>query len=191
MVTGWKQAVSEDQAVVVAAATRRRRELNGSAEPGSAPGEFPEVVRWRFPRYSLEDALHDSTVVSSLQEIGMPRISPLQSRLVATLIVLGLARVPAAAPQDKTARGRATAVTNVSLTVKVGDRDMTFDVDSKTVVRTEGAGRHMSGDQTIGPNGKLTSLVQAGDAVVVTYREVKGRNRAIEIARTPRIPPAR
>jgi len=114
----------------------------------------------------------------------MAPIRPLVCALVSTVIVLTFSRNPQAA-EDKTVKGKATAVTNVSLTVKVGDRDWTFDVDSRTVVRSDGAGRPMAGNQPIGSSGKLTSLIQAGDLVAVTYRDVKGRNLAVEITRNP------
>src|SRR5690349_8992419 len=109
----------------------------------------------------------------------------LAARAAAMLLVVGCGLVHEAAAQDKTARGTATAVTNVSLTIKAGDRDLTFDVDNRTVVRTRPSGSQASTTQTIGSNGvKLTSLVQSGQTVVVTYRDADGRSVATEIART-------
>lgn len=58
-----------------------------------------------------------------MRRLGVP--------LVAALVLVGSAGVRPAAAQNKTARGTVTMVTDVSLTVKVGDKDMTFDVDSK------------------------------------------------------------
>jgi len=117
----------------------------------------------------------------------------LAARAAAMLLVVGCGLVHEAAAQDKTARGTATAVTNVSLTIKAGDRDLTFDVDNRTVVRTRPSGSLASTTQTIGSNGvKLTSLVQSGQTVVVTYRDADGRSVATEIARTgstDRLPP--
>jgi hypothetical protein len=104
--------------------------------------------------------------------------------LIAGLVLIGSAAARPAQAQTKTARGTATTVTDVSLTVKVGDKDMTFDVDSKTIVQAPGAGRQTRVAQTAGAAGiKLTSVIQSGQPVLVTYREVNGKNLATDISR--------
>jgi hypothetical protein len=104
--------------------------------------------------------------------------------LGAAVVLLVAAAVHPAEAQTKTARGTATTVTDVSLTVKLGDKDMTFDVDSKTVVQASGAGRQTRAAQAAGAAGiKLTSVIQSGQPVLVTYREANGKNLATGISR--------
>ena len=55
-----------------------------------------------------------------------------------TLSVLLGSSSPASADEAKVARGTVAAIGAKSLTVKVGDQDMTFAVDSKTLVETKG-----------------------------------------------------
>jgi hypothetical protein len=75
-------------------------------------------------------------------------------------------------------------VTDVSLTVKAGDKDMTFDVDSKTLVQAPGAGRQTRAAQAAGAAGiKLTSVIQSGEPVLVTYHQANGKNLATNISR--------
>ena len=111
-----------------------------------------------------------------MRRLGVP--------LVAALVLVGSAGVRPAAAQNKTARGTVTMVTDVSLTVKVGDKDMTFDVDSKTQVQAPGAGRQTRAAQAAGAAGvKLTSVIQSGQPVLVTYHEANGKNLATDIGR--------
>lgn len=109
---------------------------------------------------------------------------PLTKWLVAVLVFVGLAVWRPAQAQSKTARGTATTVTDTSLTVKVGETNVTFDVDSKTAVEAPGAGRQTRAAQAAGAAGiKLTSAIQSGQAVIVTYREANGKNVATDIRR--------
>src|SRR5262245_9864561 len=104
--------------------------------------------------------------------------------LVPVLVFVGLAVCRPADAQSKTARGTATKVTDASLTVRVGDKDLTFDGDSKTAVEAPGAGRQTRAAQAAGASGiKLTSALQSGQAVIVTYREANGKNLATDIRR--------
>ena len=104
--------------------------------------------------------------------------------LIASLALAGLMCVRPASAQNRTARGTTTAVTDVSLSVKVGERDMTFAIDSKTVVEAPGAGRQTRAAQAAGAVGiKLTSVIQSGQPVLVTYTEANGRNLATNISR--------
>ena len=104
--------------------------------------------------------------------------------LIAALVLIASAAARPVEAQTKTARGTATTVTDVSLTVKAGDKDITFDVDSKTVVQAAGAGRQTRVAQAAGAAGiKLTSVIQSGQPVLVTYREVNGKNLATDISR--------
>ena len=68
----------------------------------------------------------------------MGRLKVLGISLVAVLALGLLTGASPAAAQTKTVRGTATAVSDVSLTVKVADKSMTFAVDAKTIVMAEG-----------------------------------------------------
>jgi hypothetical protein len=104
---------------------------------------------------------------------------------VLTVLVFGwpLGLRPAAA-QAPTARGTVTAVSDASLTVKVGAKEMTFGVDSKTVVEAPGAGRQTRQARAAGAAGiKLTDVVKTGGAVLVTYLETNGKYQATRVLR--------
>ncbi len=107
----------------------------------------------------------------------MGRLKVLGIPLLAVLVLgLSIGASPAAA-QTKTARGTATAVSDSSLTVKVGAKDMTFAIDAKTVVQAKGAGTKTRATGGV----KLTDYVKTGGAVLVTYREVNGANQAVTV----------
>jgi hypothetical protein len=89
---------------------------------------------------------------------------------------LSIGASPAAA-QNKTARGTATTVSDSSLTVKVGDKDMTFGIDAKTVITAKGAGTKTRKEGGV----KLTDFVKTGGAVLVTYREAAGAMTAVSV----------
>src|SRR5262245_18589467 len=89
---------------------------------------------------------------------------------------------PAAAQASKEARGTVTAVTDSSLTVKVGAQDMTFAVDSKTAVLARGAGRATRDAQAAGSPGiKISDAIKPGGAVIVQYTEAAGKRTATEV----------
>ena len=71
-------------------------------------------------------------------------------------------------PAGKTATGTVKSVSAGSLTVSAGGKDMTFSVDTKTVVAGTGAGT-----KTAAAGGKtvMTDLVTVGDTVSVSYGE--------------------
>jgi len=87
---------------------------------------------------------------------------------------------PYAFAQDaRGARGAVVAIAGNSLTVKVGDEDMTFIVDSKTRVEAHGGGTkaraaHASGQ----PGPMLADVLKVGQGVAVTYREMNGVRHA-------------
>ena len=106
----------------------------------------------------------------------MGRLKILGLPLAVVVLGLSIGASPAAA-QTKTARGTATAVSDSSLTVKVGAKDMTFAVDAKTIVQAKGAGTKTRKTGGV----KVTDYVKTGGAVLVTYREVNGANQAVTI----------
>lgn len=94
------------------------------------------------------------------------------------IAILGCAVVLAAAPPaamaqgTKTVKGSVTALGASSITVKVGEKDMTFAVDAKTQVVAPGGStktREAKAEGKAGP--MLTDLVKVGDAVDVSYHE--------------------
>jgi hypothetical protein len=103
---------------------------------------------------------------------------------LATLVVLGAAALGTAAQEEKMARGTVTAVAADSVTVKVRDQDMKFAVDAKTTVEATGAGtqaRRAAAEGRPGP--KVTELIQAGQAVEVSYSQSGSTMHATRIRR--------
>jgi hypothetical protein len=93
---------------------------------------------------------------------------------VLALALLGWA-YPAAAQATKTARGTISAVEGATVTVKVASNDMKFNVDPETNVIAAGAGTKARKAAAAGQAGpKLNELIKAGEAVIVTYREMSG-----------------
>jgi uncharacterized protein DUF5666 len=107
----------------------------------------------------------------------MGRVKLLGISLLAVLVLAWSVGARPAAAQTKSARGTVTAVSDSSLTVKVGQKDMTFAVSEKTIVQAPGAGRKT---RTTG-GVKVTDYVKTGGAVTVTYREANGTNQAVTI----------
>ncbi len=69
-----------------------------------------------------------------------------------------------------------------SLTVNVGQRDMTFVVDANTLVEAVGAGHRTREAREAGAAGlKFSTLVSVGSPVLVTYSEANGKNRALNV----------
>jgi len=115
------------------------------------------------------------------------------------IAILGCAVLLAAAPPaamaqgTKTVKGSVTALSAASLTVKVGEKDMTFAVDAKTQVVAPGGSTKMREAKAEGKAGPvLTDLIKVGDAVDVSYHE-QGMHAAIVkkiVAPPPPPPPA-
>src|SRR5690242_10679243 len=70
------------------------------------------------------------------------------------------------------ARGKITALAANELTIKVGDRDMTFGVDGATHVVAAGGGTKTRAAQEVGrPGPRLDQLLRVGQGVEVTYAD--------------------
>ena len=115
----------------------------------------------------------------------------MRSTLVAltftALTVIWGATAPALAQDAKVAKGTITAIGGRSLTVKVGDQDLAFNVDNKTMVQARGASSKASRFAVAGkPGPHLGDLLQPGQAVAVTYRDMAGSLRASEIKAIPK-----
>jgi uncharacterized protein DUF5666 len=103
---------------------------------------------------------------------------------VAVVLVVGVFASGTTAQETKSARGTVTAMTADSLTVKAGEREMTFSIDPKTVLTASGAGtaqRQATAAQKAGPT--LADFVKPGDAVEVSYTEAGGKMRASNVRR--------
>jgi uncharacterized protein DUF5666 len=101
------------------------------------------------------------------------------------LVALTVAAWQATAVQAqtaKTARGTVTAVSGDSLTVKVGEKDMQFTVDSKTTVIAPGASTKTKQAAAKGAAGvTITDVVSVGKPVEVHYTESGGSNHASSV----------
>ena len=76
------------------------------------------------------------------------------------------------AQATKMVKGSATTVSADSITVKVGDKDMTFAVDGKTRVVAPGGStkeREAKAEGKAGPT--LIEIIKTGQAVEVSYQE--------------------
>jgi uncharacterized protein DUF5666 len=85
---------------------------------------------------------------------------------------------PPAAPKPMTATGVVSAVSVSSLTIKGKTGDQTFAIDTKTTVEGKGAGTADRKTREAGEKPTITTFVQEGDTVTVTYRDVAGTNNA-------------
>jgi hypothetical protein len=80
-----------------------------------------------------------------------------------------------AAPQEKTASGKVTAVSADSITVDVKEQAMTFTVNTSTTVVARGAGtKAREARKMTGQNPKLTDVITVGENVEVRYTESGG-----------------
>jgi hypothetical protein len=113
-------------------------------------------------------------------------------RLIAMLgcaVLLAAAPPAAMAQAAKTVKGTVTAVGGSSITVKVGDQDMTFAVDGKTEVVAPGGSTKTRQAKAEGkPGPVLTDVVKTGQAVEVAYH-VQGMH-ADMVRRIAAVPPA-
>jgi hypothetical protein len=95
---------------------------------------------------------------------------------------------PAFAQSSKVANGTVTSIGASSLTVKVGDQDMKFSVDSKTLVEVKGGATktgRAAASGTAGPH--LAELIKAGQPVAVTYTGAPGSLYASTIKAVPKV----
>lgn len=103
--------------------------------------------------------------------------------LTATMVLFGFViGVTPASAQTREARGTVTAVTTTTMTVKVGAQDMTFYIDGDTHLEVRRAAKQIQASQ---PNAKprVNDFFEAGNPVLVRYREENGRNHALDVER--------
>jgi hypothetical protein len=111
-----------------------------------------------------------------------------------TLTALSIIWNPTAsaiAGDARVAKGTITAIGGQSLTVKVGEQDMAFKVDTHTFVQARGASTKATRFAATGkPGPHLADVLHPGQAVAVTYSDVAGSLRASEIKAIPKAPSA-
>lgn len=106
--------------------------------------------------------------------------------LTALSIILWPA-APAIAQGAKVARGTVAAIGGQSVTVKVGDQDLRFSIDRKTMVEARGASTKSTRAAAAGrPGPHLDEILQSGQAVAVTYDDVAGTLHATAIKALPK-----
>jgi hypothetical protein len=89
-----------------------------------------------------------------------------------TLLAVLLVHAAAVAQGSRTARGTVVTAAADAVTVKVGDKDMTFKVDAKTQVTARGGATATREARAQGKEGvAYTSIVKPGQGVEVTYTE--------------------
>jgi hypothetical protein len=116
-----------------------------------------------------------------------------------TMIALTLATVsmfwgpaPAVAGDAKVARGTIASIAAQSVTVTVGDHDMTFHVDNKTRVEARGGSTKTARAAVTGkPGVHIDELLKTGQSVAVTYTDMAGALQATEIRAIPKAGPAK
>lgn len=112
-------------------------------------------------------------------------------RNINRLVILGVAMaivglVASARPvsaQTREARGSVTAVTDSSITVKTGAQEQIFFVDGDTHLEVRRSARDVQAAQPGNPKPRVSSFFEAGNPVLVRYREENGRNHALNIER--------
>ncbi len=104
--------------------------------------------------------------------------------LSATVAVTGLlVSAGAAGAQTKEARGTVTAVTDKTMTVKAGAQELTFYIDGDTHLEVRRSARDVQAAQPNSPSPRVNNFFEAGNSVLVRYREESGRNHALDISR--------
>ena len=106
--------------------------------------------------------------------------------IAAVAVAIALPGTQAAARDTKTVKGRVSATATDALTVQVGADQMTFSVDTTTLVTARGGSIAMQQARANGKTGvPYTELVRVGQSVEVDYHQV-GMHAA-----TIRVVPAR
>ena len=109
--------------------------------------------------------------------------------LVATDVHSGLPPTEGTAPAGTesseatggSVRGALSAISPASVTVKSGDQELVFTVDSKTSVVGQGLGTITRQFKEQGKAPTIPDLLQVNDQVVVYFKEAAGAKRASEI----------
>jgi hypothetical protein len=85
--------------------------------------------------------------------------------------------------QTKEARGDVKAITDSTVTINAGAQAMTFYVDGDTHLEVRRAAKAVQQAQPGGAHARVNDYFEAGQPVLVRYREEGGRNHALDIER--------
>ena len=102
---------------------------------------------------------------------------------VAASIVGVLATAVPADAQAREARGTVTSVAETMLSMKAGAEELTVFVDSDTHLTVRRGERDLQREQPGHPSPRVNDFFEPGQAVLVRYRVVNGRNLATDITR--------
>jgi hypothetical protein len=103
--------------------------------------------------------------------------------LGATMAVMGLvASVQPVDAQTKETRGSVLAVTDSTMTVRAGAQAVTFYIDSNTRLEVRRAAKAVQQAQP-GAHPRVNDYFEAGQPVLVRYREEGGKHHALDIER--------
>ena len=106
--------------------------------------------------------------------------------VILTVAVAFVGMVAVAGPagaQTKEARGTVTAVTDTTMTVKAGQQEMTFVIDSDTHLEVRRAARDIQAAQPGNQRPRVNDFFAVGNPVLVRYRAENGKNHALDIER--------
>jgi len=113
-------------------------------------------------------------------------MKPTITALALTTLSMFWGTAPAVAGDTKVARGTIASMAGQSVTVTVGDRDMTFRIDSKTFVEARGGSTKMARAAVRGRAGvHIDEVLTKGQPVAVTYNDIAGSLQATEIKAIP------
>jgi len=114
-------------------------------------------------------------------------MKPTITALALTTLTMFWGTAPAVAGDTKVARGTIASMAGQSVTITVGDRDMTFRIDSKTFVQVRGGSTKMARAAVRGRAGvHIDEVLTQGQPVAVTYNDIAGSLQATEIKAIPR-----
>ena len=111
---------------------------------------------------------------------------------VKRLVILGvgvavvgvMSGVRPADAQTREARGTVTSVSDATISIKTAAaQEMTFVVDSATHLEVRSAAKKVQQAQPGGPSPRVKDFFEAGQSVLIRYREASGRNQALDISR--------
>ncbi len=107
--------------------------------------------------------------------------------VAAALVTLSFSAA-AAAPQEKMARGKVTALSGASITLDVKGQPMTFVVEDTTTVIARGAGTKTREMEKTGAKPKLADIIKVGENAEVSYAEAGGTMTAKSIRAVATVP---
>ncbi len=104
-----------------------------------------------------------------------------------TLTTLSVVSIPVYAAADaKVARGPIASMAGQSVAVTVGDHDMTFRIDNKTMVEARGGSTKTAQAAANGKSGvHIDEVLKPGQWVAVTYHDMDGSFQATAIRAIP------